>query len=130
MVVKMWVSVLFYFQTRIFSFDLDLIIVLTAVFAIGPMAHMFGGTHEQNYIPHVGAYAACLNTFSEEPHCATDYGNDIQTGLHMSTTKHLRNVRSAAIASPLAHQQHNTQWLLMTLLLLVSLSCLGIRSRL
>ncbi|MBN3315750.1 PPBT protein, partial [Atractosteus spatula] len=31
-----------------------------AVFARGPMAHLFHGVQEQNYIPHALAYAACL----------------------------------------------------------------------
>ncbi|KFQ36881.1 Alkaline phosphatase, tissue-nonspecific isozyme, partial [Mesitornis unicolor] len=31
-----------------------------AVFARGPMAHLFHGVHEQNYIPHAMAYAACI----------------------------------------------------------------------
>ncbi|XP_037534502.1 alkaline phosphatase, tissue-nonspecific isozyme [Nematolebias whitei] len=31
-----------------------------AVFAKGPMAHLLHGVHEQNYIPHVMAYAACI----------------------------------------------------------------------
>uniref|UniRef100_A0A8C5PSN5 Alkaline phosphatase n=1 Tax=Leptobrachium leishanense TaxID=445787 RepID=A0A8C5PSN5_9ANUR len=31
-----------------------------AVFAKGPMAHLFHGVQEQTYIPHVMAYAACL----------------------------------------------------------------------
>lgn len=30
------------------------------VFAIGPWAHLFSGAYEQNVIPHVIAYAACL----------------------------------------------------------------------
>uniref|UniRef100_A0A8C5SC46 Alkaline phosphatase n=1 Tax=Laticauda laticaudata TaxID=8630 RepID=A0A8C5SC46_LATLA len=38
-----------------------------AVFAKGPMAHLLHGVHEQNYIPHVMAYAACIG---ENPaHC-------------------------------------------------------------
>ncbi|KAM4016694.1 LOW QUALITY PROTEIN: alkaline phosphatase, tissue-nonspecific isozyme [Anomaloglossus baeobatrachus] len=31
-----------------------------AIFARGPMAHLLHGVHEQNYIPHVMAYAACI----------------------------------------------------------------------
>ncbi|XP_044138393.1 alkaline phosphatase-like [Bufo gargarizans] len=31
-----------------------------AVFAKGPMAHLLHGVHEQNYIPHVMAYASCV----------------------------------------------------------------------
>ncbi|GCB78056.1 hypothetical protein scyTo_0018551, partial [Scyliorhinus torazame] len=39
-----------------------------AIFAKGPMAHLFHSVHEQNYIPHVMAYAACIGQNKE--HCA------------------------------------------------------------
>ncbi|XP_044523771.1 alkaline phosphatase, tissue-nonspecific isozyme [Gracilinanus agilis] len=38
-----------------------------AVFAKGPMAHLLHGVHEQNYIPHVMAYASCIG--SNKDHC-------------------------------------------------------------
>lgn len=38
-----------------------------AVFAKGPMAHLLHGVHEQNYIPHVMAYAACIG--ENQAHC-------------------------------------------------------------
>uniref|UniRef100_A0A8D0GJB1 Alkaline phosphatase n=1 Tax=Sphenodon punctatus TaxID=8508 RepID=A0A8D0GJB1_SPHPU len=38
-----------------------------AVFAKGPMAHLLHGVHEQNYIPHVMAYAACIG--QNKDHC-------------------------------------------------------------
>lgn len=38
-----------------------------AVFAKGPLAHLLHGVHEQNYIPHVMAYAACIGQNRE--HC-------------------------------------------------------------
>lgn len=40
-----------------------------AVFAKGPMAHLLHGVHEQNYIPHVMAYAACVG--ANRDHCAS-----------------------------------------------------------
>lgn len=40
-----------------------------AVFAKGPMAHLLHGVHEQNYIPHVMAYAACIG--ANRNHCAS-----------------------------------------------------------
>ncbi|TNM89175.1 alkaline phosphatase, tissue-nonspecific isozyme [Takifugu flavidus] len=39
-----------------------------AVFAKGPMAHLLHGVHEQNYIPHVMAYASCIG--QNRQHCA------------------------------------------------------------
>ncbi|XP_053546207.1 alkaline phosphatase, tissue-nonspecific isozyme isoform X2 [Bombina bombina] len=38
-----------------------------AVFAKGPMAHLLHGVHEQNYIPHVMAYASCVG--QNKDHC-------------------------------------------------------------
>ncbi|KAL8583356.1 hypothetical protein ACOMHN_035338 [Nucella lapillus] len=37
------------------------------IFARGPMAHLFHGVHEQNYIAHVMAYAACVGP--NKAHC-------------------------------------------------------------
>jgi len=31
-----------------------------AVYAVGPMSHLFGGVHEQHYLAHALAYAACV----------------------------------------------------------------------
>ncbi|XP_043919095.1 alkaline phosphatase, tissue-nonspecific isozyme [Protopterus annectens] len=41
-----------------------------AIFAKGPMAHLLHGVHEQNYIPHVMAYAACIGL--NKDHCEKD----------------------------------------------------------
>ncbi|XP_030842761.1 alkaline phosphatase [Strongylocentrotus purpuratus] len=39
-----------------------------AIYAHGPWSHLFHGTHEQNYIPHVVRYAACYSD-SEDNAC-------------------------------------------------------------
>jgi len=39
-----------------------------AVFARGPMSHLFHGVQEQNYIPHAMAYASCVG--SNKKHCS------------------------------------------------------------
>lgn len=41
-----------------------------AIFSKGPMAHLLHGVQEQNYIPHVMAYAACIGQNKE--HCILD----------------------------------------------------------
>ncbi|KAM9759634.1 alkaline phosphatase, tissue-nonspecific isozyme isoform 1-T2 [Menidia menidia] len=43
-----------------------------AVFAKGPLAHLLHGVQEQNYIPHVMAYAACIGQNRE--HCLSTGG--------------------------------------------------------
>uniref|UniRef100_A0A8C5G465 Alkaline phosphatase n=1 Tax=Gouania willdenowi TaxID=441366 RepID=A0A8C5G465_GOUWI len=43
-----------------------------AVFAKGPLAHLLHGVHEQNYIPHVMAYAACIG--QNRDHCLSRDG--------------------------------------------------------
>ncbi|XP_056303211.1 intestinal-type alkaline phosphatase [Danio aesculapii] len=36
-----------------------------AIFAKGPMAHLFHGVQEQSYIPHAMAFAACIEPYSD-----------------------------------------------------------------
>lgn len=43
-----------------------------AVFAKGPLAHLLHGVNEQNYIPHVMAYAACIG--QNRDHCRLSGG--------------------------------------------------------
>ncbi|XP_077204216.1 alkaline phosphatase-like isoform X2 [Paroedura picta] len=40
-----------------------------AILAKGPMAHLFHGIQEQNYIAHVMAYAGCIEPYHEDPEC-------------------------------------------------------------
>lgn len=37
------------------------------IYAKGPMAHLFHGVKEQNYVAHVMAYAACLEPYKNCP---------------------------------------------------------------
>ncbi|XP_065297373.1 alkaline phosphatase-like isoform X2 [Dermacentor albipictus] len=41
-----------------------------AVYATGPWAHLYSGVHDQSYIPHVMAHAACIGRFTGDK-CAT-----------------------------------------------------------
>ncbi|XP_068171727.1 alkaline phosphatase, tissue-nonspecific isozyme isoform X2 [Antennarius striatus] len=43
-----------------------------AIFAKGPLAHLLHGVHEQNYIPHVMAYAGCIG--HNRDHCSNGGG--------------------------------------------------------
>lgn len=38
-----------------------------AIYAKGPMAHLFHGVKEQNYVAHVMAYATCLEPYTNCP---------------------------------------------------------------
>ncbi|XP_022104206.1 alkaline phosphatase-like isoform X2 [Acanthaster planci] len=62
-------------DTRVLNFVQPATIPLTyeshsmedvAIYANGPMSHLFHGVHEQNYIAHVVRYAACLG---DKKHC-------------------------------------------------------------
>jgi len=44
------------------------------IFAKGPFAHLFTGIHEQSYIPHAMAYAACISPF-ENNFCSLGQAN-------------------------------------------------------
>ncbi|KAL8583360.1 hypothetical protein ACOMHN_035342 [Nucella lapillus] len=48
------------------------------IFATGPMAHLFHGVHEQNYIAHAMAYAACVG--SNKAHCDSGTMGPVCTG--------------------------------------------------
>ena len=49
-----------------------------AIYAVGPMAHMFHGVHEQNYIAHVMAYSACVGRYKLEK-CKMGREKDVAT---------------------------------------------------
>ncbi|XP_058490383.1 alkaline phosphatase, tissue-nonspecific isozyme [Solea solea] len=60
-----------------------------AVLARGPMAHIFQGVNEQNYVAHAMAYAACVGT--DQRHCqglnvveATTPGENMAVQVHSS----------------------------------------------
>ncbi|XP_007443195.1 alkaline phosphatase, tissue-nonspecific isozyme [Python bivittatus] len=55
-----------------------------AVFAKGPMAHLLHGVHEQNYIPHVMAYAACIGENKE--HCRSGAPCSLSGSLPLTST--------------------------------------------
>lgn len=48
-----------------------------AIFSKGPMAHLLHGVQEQNYIPHVMAYAACIG--QNQGHCGSNSGSVSQS---------------------------------------------------
>uniref|UniRef100_A0A3Q2QVB1 Alkaline phosphatase n=1 Tax=Fundulus heteroclitus TaxID=8078 RepID=A0A3Q2QVB1_FUNHE len=51
-----------------------------AIYAKGPMAHLFHGVKEQNYVAHVMAYAACLEPYK---HCPPhQHSHSSAVGLH------------------------------------------------
>uniref|UniRef100_A0A670JD19 Alkaline phosphatase n=1 Tax=Podarcis muralis TaxID=64176 RepID=A0A670JD19_PODMU len=54
-----------------------------AIFAKGPMAHLLHGVHEQNYIPHVMAYAACIG--ENTGHCRSGAPTRSPSGLLAAT---------------------------------------------
>merc|ERR1719361_2003958 len=39
------------------------------IWAVGPMAHMFHGVHEQSYIAQVMSYSACIGPQAHYPRC-------------------------------------------------------------
>ncbi len=43
-----------------------------AIYARGPMSHLFHGVHEQNYIAHAMEYASCVG--ANRHHCKRPHG--------------------------------------------------------
>nr|CAB3221345.1 CiAP endoderm-specific alkaline phosphatase precursor [Phallusia mammillata] len=57
-----------------------------AVYALGPMAHLFHGTHDQTYIARVMRYASCLGDETSGDHCTeSDDSNSAETANSEST---------------------------------------------
>lgn len=54
-----------------------------AIYAKGPMAHLFHGVKEQNYVAHAMAYAACLEPYTN---CALDLYNSADWKNTLSST--------------------------------------------
>uniref|UniRef100_A0A8C3HSS8 Alkaline phosphatase n=1 Tax=Chrysemys picta bellii TaxID=8478 RepID=A0A8C3HSS8_CHRPI len=52
-----------------------------AIMAKGPMAHLFHGVQEQNYVAHVLAYAGCLEPYHAGPECPAPNGRSGSLGL-------------------------------------------------
>ena len=50
----------------------------TAIYARGPMAHLFHATHEQNYIAHVAMYASCVGPNKDHCEDRTDHATSLQ----------------------------------------------------
>ncbi|XP_030041679.1 alkaline phosphatase, tissue-nonspecific isozyme isoform X2 [Microcaecilia unicolor] len=55
-----------------------------AIFAKGPLAHLLHGVHEQNYIPHVMAYAACIG--QNKDHCKPDAASNVSRPFTFNST--------------------------------------------
>ncbi|XP_076467438.1 alkaline phosphatase, tissue-nonspecific isozyme-like isoform X2 [Babylonia areolata] len=49
-----------------------------AIYARGPMAHLFHGVHEQSYIAHVMAFAACLGPHTQHCHNRSDSSHPVK----------------------------------------------------
>ncbi|KAJ3602525.1 hypothetical protein NHX12_030278 [Muraenolepis orangiensis] len=69
-----------------------------AVFSKGPMAHLLHGVHEQNYIPHVMAYAACIG--QNRAHCRSSSAGGRAPALSPALTG-LVAMAAAAVAARL-----------------------------
>ncbi|XP_042313775.1 intestinal-type alkaline phosphatase-like [Sceloporus undulatus] len=52
-----------------------------AIMAQGPMAHLFHGIREQNYIAHVLAYAGCIEPYHQQPECPAPENRSGSPGL-------------------------------------------------
>jgi alkaline phosphatase len=52
-----------------------------AIYAHGPMSHLFEGTVEQSFIPHAMAYSACIGPLYENDRCRRQRG----FGVHVAS---------------------------------------------
>ncbi|KAK7889806.1 hypothetical protein WMY93_025366 [Mugilogobius chulae] len=61
-----------------------------AIFAKGPMSHLFHGVQEQNYIAHVMAYASCIEPYDECKLPEPNYAPTVHSAVGKETEKNLR----------------------------------------
>lgn len=54
-----------------------------AIYAKGPMAHLFHGVKEQNYVAHVMAYAACLEPYMNCPPHPQSHSSTARLSTHL-----------------------------------------------
>ena len=60
-----------------------------AIFAKGPMSHLFEGTVEQSFIPHAMAYAACIGPiYGQDKNCLKE------RGIHSISSKNFIIIRN------------------------------------
>lgn len=57
-----------------------------AIYAQGPMSHLFHGVHEQHYIAHVMAYASCVGSYSSSESCAKADVHTTNNGLFLESS--------------------------------------------
>ena len=72
-----------------------------AIYATGPMAHLFHRTHEQHYIFHVMAYAASLGQYQlhlHPDHRYAKYGADPAIGVEMHVSASIVQEKSGSAA--------------------------------
>lgn len=69
-----------------------------AVLARGPMAHLFQGVHEQSYIAHAMAYAACVG--ADLRHCEGPAGVPETQAAAAAAADHHRNSAGSCGGSP------------------------------
>ncbi|XP_061594470.1 intestinal-type alkaline phosphatase [Cololabis saira] len=62
-----------------------------AIFAKGPMSHLFHGVQEQSYIPHVMAFAACIEPYED---CSLNHAAAFHPSLLLLVTALLLSLRS------------------------------------
>ena len=67
-------------NSRLFPKNLQFILFMTFFFThfTGPMSHLFHRNHEQHYIPHVMAYAACIGPSAGESCRRPSYANSLE----------------------------------------------------
>ena len=71
-----------------------------AIYAQGPMAHLFHATHEQSYIAYVMAYASCVGMYANEADCAA--------ALEFSTRPRTRTSTTATLETSTQHLPSST----------------------
>ena len=87
-----------------------------AIYAKGPMAHLFRSVHEENYIAHVMAYASCVGRYRDKCPPASDSRSDSSNDNGAADGQPTSDDRSGASGVTGGHM-----WLVVTWLFVIGL---------
>ena len=61
-----------------------------AVYAVGPMSHLFTGVNEQHYLAHAMAYASCVGDATYKADCARrQVPGNVAGSAHLTSSIHV-----------------------------------------
>jgi len=77
-----------------------------AVYAAGPMSHLFTGVNEQHYLAHAIVYASCVGDDEDKNECILRRGQDSARLTASTPAASLTSCLSAVLVCTVVSQRH------------------------